>query len=286
MRSKMPSNMRMQWPIRGRRADNDDGVPRMKAMLAAFAGALFGATMVLVAEGMRTPPSPTLTSAEVAAIVRKENAALRDPIAQLTHDIEALRLTPDAARVEVASSPTPPLDLGPITSRLDALSKQLDMMALATDRNLATQKFPDPKPTSLSDDQRVAADRRATEKERIAALQRLRGMQTADGQDARSHDVVLSMVDIAEHSEDADSRLDVYRNLHGVNDSAAKDSMLRALARDQSAKVREKVAEDIESYLDDPQVKNALQVAANSDADADVRSMAAITLAGGKRKKH
>jgi hypothetical protein len=88
------------------------------------------------------------------------------------------------------------------------------------------------------------------------------------------------MLDIAERSDNEESRLDFYRNLHGANDPAARDSMLRALTQDTSAKVREKVAQDIDTFVSDPLVQSALRDAAERDADLGVRARAAQTLAG------
>jgi hypothetical protein len=88
------------------------------------------------------------------------------------------------------------------------------------------------------------------------------------------------MIDLAEHSENELNRVDAYRNLHGVNDRSLRDSMLRALAGDPSAKVREKVAQDIDTFLPDVGVESALRQAADGDPDAGVRAQALKTLSG------
>jgi hypothetical protein len=134
-------------------------------------------------------------------------------------------------------------------------------------------------PTDLTEARRRATDSLASEQERLAALKALRGLKVG-GQPAISRDVVLSMIDLAEHSEDASMREDVYRNLHGVKDSLLRDSMLRALASDPSPKVRQKVAQDIDTFLPDPVVENALRQAADGDLDPGVREQALKTLSG------
>jgi hypothetical protein len=55
--------------------------------------------------------------------------------------------------------------------------------------------------------------------------------------------------------------------------------MLRALANDPSAKVRMKVAQDINTFLSDAVVVNALRQAADYDSDQGVREQAGKTLA-------
>jgi flagellar basal body-associated protein FliL len=211
---------------------------------------------------------------------------------QLARDMEKLQA--DVARLETNSNSTAGAETRPmpdrstdpspeIARRLDALEQEIaalqgQMNLLTSERELAARKITEAKLVELSDAQRVAMDRRASEKDRLAALNGLRGRQTADGQDARSHDVIVAMLDIAERSESEDSRLDVYRSLHGSDDPAVRDSMLRALTQDSSSKVRKKVAQDIDTYLDDPLVQSGLRRSADLDADLSVRAQAAETL--------
>jgi hypothetical protein len=54
--------------------------------------------------------------------------------------------------------------------------------------------------------------------------------------------------------------------------------MLSSLVNDPDSSVREKVAEDIDSFLPDPAIEAALHTAANSDTNAGVRSHALKTL--------
>lgn len=132
-------------------------------------------------------------------------------------------------------------------------------------------------PIDLTEWQRRATDSRAGEAMRLTALQVLRGKKVGD-QDAITPDVVRSMIDLAEHSERSTTREDVYRNLHGVKNPLLRDSMLRALASDPSPKVREKVAQDIDTFLPDPVIESALRQAADGDSDPGVRAQALKTL--------
>jgi hypothetical protein len=128
--------------------------------------------------------------------------------------------------------------------------------------------------------QTIATDPRASEKDKLAALRSLRGSRLDDGQDAISHEVILAMIDMAEHSADESVRDAVFRDLHREADQSLRDSMLRALSSDPSALVRSRAATDIDTFLPDALVVNALQRAADSDPDSKVREEAAKTLHG------
>jgi len=261
----------------------------MKPMVAAVLGALIGGAVVFLVQGERAGQPLVLTVADVQAAVHAAQVPLQDQLAQVSRDLQVLRATPEPARMEV--KPAPPVDLDAVasridgvTSRIDTLEEKIDRLIQSTsDRELAARKLTEAAVIALKDAQRIATDQRATEKDRLAALATLRNQKTEDGKSAISHDVILGMLDIAERSESEDSRFDVYRNLHRIDDPAVRDSMLRALARDSSVKVRKKVAEDIDTFSSDPAVESALRTAADSDADAGVRAQALMTLAGSKK---
>lgn len=254
------------------------------SIVAALLGAVVGAGVLYLVQESRTAPLPVVSAAEVRAIVQKEEAPLVDRIDQLLREVEASQTPAATAPARVETKPPPPPDFEPITSRMDALEAKVDQLLKAkSDQELAVRKMFEPKPINLKETQRAAMDRSASEKDRIDAFTKLRGQKTEDGQDARSHDVILSIVDIAENSTDENARLDVYRNLHGANDPAARDSMLRALANDASVNVRMKVAEDLDTFVDDPLVQRGLRAAADNDADGEVRRRANMTLAGKRR---
>jgi len=124
-----------------------------------------------------------------------------------------------------------------------------------------------------------ATDPLASEEQRIAGLRALRGWRGSE--EARTHDVVLSMIDFAERSPNAEARADVWRNLHGVTDPVLRDPLLRALASDPDGDVREEAAETLDRYLPDREVEAALRYAAENDSDKGVRRQAAESLAGG-----
>jgi flagellar basal body-associated protein FliL len=247
--------------------------------LSVLAGVLVGAALWRSADAHSTPAAAPGPGANQVQRLAKDLEKLQADVARLDADNHA------TAGVETRPVPDRSTDPSPeIARRLDALEQQIAalqgrMDQMPSEQELAARKLTEAKRIEVSDVQRVATDRSANEKDRLAALRGLRDTKTADGQDARSHDVIVAMLDIAEHSESEDSRLDVYRNLHGADDPAVRDSMLRALTQDSSSKVRKKVAQDIDTYLDDPLVQSGLRRTAESDADLSVRTQAAETLA-------
>lgn len=128
-------------------------------------------------------------------------------------------------------------------------------------------------PQDVLDYQSQATNALASEEEKIRALRALRGNQDEFG-DARNRDVVLSMIDLVETSEDPDVRADIYRQLSGVTEPDLKRPLLYSLANDSSAEVREEAAETLEDYLPDSEVLAALRYAADNDQSKDVREQA------------
>ena len=128
-------------------------------------------------------------------------------------------------------------------------------------------------PQDLLDLQSQATNALASEDEKLKALRALRGNQDEFG-DARNRDVVLSMIDLVETSDDPEVRADVYRQLSGVTEPDLKRPLLNSLANDPNAEVREEAAETLEDFLPDPEVLAALSYAAENDASKDVREQA------------
>jgi hypothetical protein len=260
----------------------------MKTIFAAMGGAVVGAAVVMVVDSGRPPALPMLSAAEFRSIMQAELTPLQGRLDQIARGVEAspMASAPAPERIEVKPPPQPPpLDLGPITSRIDTLEAKIDLLIdPSKEREQAGRKLAEGARRGLKDSQRVAVDRRASEKDRVDAFSQLRNKQTEDGQDARSHDVILAMLDLAEHSDSEDSRMNVYRNLHGAKDPAARDGMVWGLAHDPSPKVREKIAGDLDTFAGDPQVDSALRQAYDNDADGSVRARAWKTMTEGKKK--
>ncbi len=180
---------------------------------------------------------------------------------------------PHTPREPLAGPGTVPPD---VQKRLTSLEESVAiLLRQAKERPAAPKAAPGAERTP-KELQLVATDPRANEQEKLAALKALRGT------DAITHDVMLAMIGVAEQSQDETVREDVYRNLHGEHDPSLRDSELRALASDPSAKVRKKVAQDIDTFLPDALVASALRQAADYDADPGVREQASKTLSSAR----
>ena len=131
---------------------------------------------------------------------------------------------------------------------------------------------------SVLDWQLIATSSTSSAEEKLDALSALR-FADWEGGDARTHDVVLSMIDLAENHAEAEVRADVWRQLDEVTDPALIDPLLRALALDTHPEVREEAAETLAPFLPDAVVEAALRYAFENDANRDVREQAGESLA-------
>ncbi len=129
-----------------------------------------------------------------------------------------------------------------------------------------------------SDLQTTIVDAASAPEQRLAALRVLRGRATGavDPRDVPA--LVAALAGLARTSPDADVRADVLRQLDGVRDPALRDPLLEALEHDTSWGVRSEAAETLAGYLDDPDVRAALERAAAQDVNASVRHEAARSL--------
>ena len=112
--------------------------------------------------------------------------------------------------------------------------------------------------------------------ERLAAVEQLRR------QDARSTEVVTSMVNLYASSEDPRIRAEIFNQLEGVNDPALRDPLIIGLAEDPDARVRREAADSLAAFVSDPDVKAWLEYTAANDKDPGVRRQASQSLRGGE----
>lgn len=203
--------------------------------------------------------------------------SIESGVAGLRSDVDRLRSAPksESGSREPASGTQDGSVPKDVLDRLKALEDSLADLKRAPaihDRRDGAESAQD-----LAEKRRIATDPTADAQAKLAALRSLRGRRV-EGQDARTPDVVLSMIDLADHSDDATVRADVYRQLHGVNDRNLRDAMLRALQSDPDPAVRGQCAKDINSFLPDPLVVDALRNAADNDESPNVRREALDTL--------
>jgi hypothetical protein len=253
-----------------------------RVSLAALFVSAIACILAAAAVWHRSIAPAALTSVDPTA-ERVESLARQ--VADLRADIarNAIESRADSGRREpLAIAPEQRASTSPeLLQRLQVLEESVSALQKQAKERRVVGAMPRGEPVDAAEAQRVATDPTAGAEQKLAALKTLRGQQV-DGRDARSHAVVVSMLELADRSPDEGTRVDVYRNLHGTPDPALRDAMLRALASDPSTRVREKVAEDIDTFLADPAVLNALRQIANGDSDDAVRGAALKTLS----KKH
>ena len=132
-------------------------------------------------------------------------------------------------------------------------------------------------PMGLDDWVDQARNPNSTPQEQLAAFKQLRGKRLPDGSDARLG-ALAEMLLLAQISEDAGTRADVWRQMNGLTDPALLAPLQDALANDSSARVREEAVNSLAFFLPDPGAEDALRFAQENDADPAVQKQAAAAL--------
>jgi HEAT repeats len=197
----------------------------------------------------------------------------------LRDEIASLRRSLDESLQQRTSAPASPEQASPdgVTIRqvhewvwgLEQRLVQLEQGVV--DSRLAASPATTPAPdVALARQQ--AMNSQASPEERLAALRALRSAN------ARTTDVVHSMLQLQAASKDPKVRADIFRQLSGVKDAILKPPLIDAVLKDNDPKVREEAAETLASFTADPYVRSALNAAAQNDADPDVQKQARETL--------
>ncbi len=129
----------------------------------------------------------------------------------------------------------------------------------------------------MTDSQKMATSPESTEQEKLAALRRLRFADSREG-DARTHEVIVAMIDLAKTTGDSRVRADVFRQLDGVTDPVLEEVLLDSLTNDPDAGVRSEAAETLAHYRSSARVSKALSRAMDGDASSHVRTQARRSL--------
>ena len=103
---------------------------------------------------------------------------------------------------------------------------------------------------------------------------RLRALRLLRSNDARTPEVVKSMMDLVRTSDNARVRADIFRQLDGVTDPALGSTLVEFVTNDQSENVREEAAEALSSFAGDPTIRELLTHIAEQDPSKDVREEA------------
>lgn len=117
--------------------------------------------------------------------------------------------------------------------------------------------------------------------ERLKALRDLRPSGTAgypheyvDGGAALSGEVAAAAIQLAARSEEPHVRAAIWQTMAGVGDAILVQPLILALTHDPEHRVRGAAAEALATHRDQHGVLEALEIAADNDADASVRKAA------------
>jgi hypothetical protein len=169
------------------------------------------------------------------------------------------------ARLEAAAS-------APMGGTVAAVQSQQRLLPRAA----RAEMDPETKAALVRPAERTILDPAAPVEEKLAAHERLRRVP-----DAYTPPMVQELLRIAETSQRAETRADVWRFFDGASRLPhLVPPMLQALANDADWIAREEAAETLGNYLDDPVVLGALRWTAEHDAHERVRAKAQRTLLG------
>ncbi len=157
----------------------------------------------------------------------------------------------------------------PVPFDLDALMPE---MGFRIAEKVESRLFPKPPPDpqqAIAEAQVMVLDTSLSDSERLDALKRVRFR----GVEAHGGAVVVAAVQIAMTSDESRVRAGVWREMAGVEDSYLVQPLLHSLAYDADEDVRRVAAETLlRGFLDEPDVRSALEYAAENDASERVRS--------------
>jgi hypothetical protein len=236
----------------------------------------------------RMQAAPAAGGADPAALAARVER-LESELARLDDELALLRSNPPGAArdvVEAAESQSAELAARVVQLERELAEVGRDLRAATPPEALSTQQVAESRARQRDKElvawTRLAKDAAATEEERLNALRKLRGTKLADGSDARLG-ALAEAIQLAESTQDAEVRADVWRQLSGVTDRSLVSPLLHSLQNDPSAEVREEAAETLAGFLAQDLVRGALQFAADNDASPDVRAQALESLGGRRR---
>lgn len=110
----------------------------------------------------------------------------------------------------------------------------------------------------------------ATHEARVKALETVRRSKT----EARSRDVVLSMIELLETTPLPRIQRKIFEGLVGIDDPELKEPIRNALEQSNSTFVREQAARALVGYRNEPVIRAWLEVIAEQDTNGNVRGQA------------
>lgn len=252
-----------------------------KAFVLAAVGIALTAMIVMWNAGSKAVAPPSAESDLAPLVARLE--LLERRLAEARGSTERpLVETPVRREVAEAQDNSALVELAKRVEELEARLTALEPRKLSTEELRAFQ-IQIAKQRSQIVESAIAQARQAnsTEEEKLASLRTLRDAKLADGTDARLA-VLDEMILLAHTSTNASTREDVWRQLHHVTDQRLKGPLIDSLALDKDEKVRARAAYTLDDFMPDRQVEVALRNASDNDPSADVRKVAARSLAGNR----
>lgn len=249
---------------------------------AAVLGGAIGALLTAQIAGGGTPSAPpeVLAAAPDVGDLGRRLDALESRIARpATRAVES-RIQSQDERIAALETA-----LSAVEAREKAIAKPTVKESALADEALRgagdsskekRREKPEKVPDLILKLRRTIADTSQSEAKRLEALAALRRLP--NGID---REVVLALTELFRSTASAATRDSILRDLHGANGQdlavEARQLYLEGL-RDADEEVRERAAEDIDTFVSDADVRQALELAASSDPSKGVRKCAARTL--------
>jgi TolB-like protein/HEAT repeat protein len=179
-----------------------------------------------------------------------------------------LRLSPN---VHISN---PPFDLNTLMPDMASRVAERVQSTLFPTADLQPDPQPDPQ-QAIADAEAIVLDASLSDNERLDALERLRRRSEW----VRGGAVVIAAVQIAMSSDESQVRGRVWREMAGVDDPYLIQPLLHALANDIDEGVRRAAAETLlRGFRDEPEVRAALEYAAENDASEWVRNKIRLSI--------
>lgn len=186
----------------------------------------------------------------------------------------------DPGPAPVAGTPSPPAgDLRSLEERVARIEEKIAKAEQAWNEfRQSREKTPIDRVALES----TVLDRLKPPEARVSALKKLRW----HAPEARTLEVVRSMLDLLRTSEDGAVRAEICRQLSGVEYPEVAPEMVNRLRSDADEETRKEAAEALLDFIDEPGVLQALEAAKQSDPSEDVRLQAVETIEKSKARDH
>jgi len=205
-------------------------------------------------------------------------AALEQRVAALQGELAAPAKSPPPAIVASADESATPdesvavetsantLPLGDRIARLEQRTADFDELHLF----MVLRGALPPTAADVAKAKLKVLNTKATHEARVKALETMRRSRT----EARTRDVVLSMIDLLESDPLPRIQRKIFEGLAGVSDPELKEPIRRAIEESSSSFVREQATRALDGYRTDPVIRAWLELIEEHDTNGNVRGQA------------